>query len=71
MLERCEITLLLLAEENDQTDYMQQVHAQGIVYRSTDEPALVDAVRRVARGELSVQERSSDIWEGEAATIQR
>ena len=61
MLKRRRTALLLLAEENDQTDYMQWWRAHGIVYRSMDEPSLVDAVRRVARGELFVQNSSSDI----------
>ena len=60
MLKRRRTALLLLAEENDQTDYMQWWRAHGIVYRSMDEPSLVDAVRRVARGELFVQDSSSD-----------
>lgn len=60
MLKRRRTALLLLAEENDQTDYMQWWRAHGIVYRSMDEPSLVDAVRRVARGELFVQGSSSD-----------
>ena len=48
MLKRRKTALLLLAEENDQVDYMQWLQAHGILYRSVDEPALVDAVRRVA-----------------------
>ena len=63
MLERRKTALLVLAEDNDQTAYMDWLRAHGIVYRSIDEPALVDAVRRVARGELFVQERSSDARE--------
>jgi hypothetical protein len=49
MLKHRKTTLVLLAEENDPTDYLHWMGAQGIVYRSTNEPALVDAVRRVAR----------------------
>jgi DNA-binding NarL/FixJ family response regulator len=52
MLERHQTALLLLAEENDQNAYFQWLRAHGIVDRSMDEPTLVDAVRRVARGEL-------------------
>jgi DNA-binding NarL/FixJ family response regulator len=37
------------------------LRARGVVYRSTDGPVLVDALRRVARGELFVQSRSSDM----------
>lgn len=61
MLNHRKTKLLLLAEENDQTDYTQWLRVHGIVYRSMDEPTLVDAVRRVARGELFVQERISDV----------
>ena len=60
MLEQHQTALLLLAEENDRTAYFRWLRIHGIVYRSMDEPALVDAVRRVARGELFVQERTSD-----------
>ncbi len=59
-LEKRKTALLLLAEENDRTAYMKWVRAHGIVYRSMDELSLVDAVRRVARGELFVQEPTSD-----------
>ena len=61
MIKRRRTALLLLTDENDQTDYMQWLQARAIVDRSIDEPALVDAVRRVARGELFVQRSSSDI----------
>ena len=59
-LEQRQTALLLLAEENDRTAYLKWLRARGVVYRSMDEPALVDAVRRVARGELFVQQRASD-----------
>ena len=61
MLKRRKTALLLLAEANDQTAYMQWLRAHGIVYRSMDEPAVVDAVRRVGRGELFIQDPSSDM----------
>jgi DNA-binding NarL/FixJ family response regulator len=60
MLTRRKTALLLLAEENDQVDYMRWLRAQGIVYRSVDVPVLLDTMRRVARGELFVQNSSSD-----------
>lgn len=63
MLKQRQTALLLLAEDNDQTAYMRWVGAQGVVYRSTDGPVLIDALRRVARGELFIQDRSSDIRE--------
>ena len=53
--------MLLLAEENDQAAYVRWLRAQGVVYRSMDGPVLVDAMRRVAQGELFVQGRSSDM----------
>ena len=63
VLKRGRTALLLLAEDNDLTAYMRWLGAQGVVYRSMDGPALIDAMRRVARGELFIQERSSDIKE--------
>ena len=60
MLERSETALLLLAEDNDRAAYIRQLQARGIVHRSINGPVLVDAMRRVARGELFVQSRSSD-----------
>ena|SRR5271166_1395096 len=61
MLKRRHTALLVLTEEDDRTAYVRWLRAQGVVYRSMDGPALVDAMRRVARGELFVQERSSDM----------
>jgi len=66
MLKRRKTALLLLAEENDQADYMKWLRAHGIVYRSVDVPVLLDAMRRAARGELFVQNSSSDIREDKA-----
>jgi DNA-binding NarL/FixJ family response regulator len=63
MLKRRQTALLLLAEENDRIAYVRWLRARGVVYRSMDGPALIDAMRRVARGELFVQDRSSDIRE--------
>jgi len=60
MLKRRKTALLLLAGENDQVDYMQWLRAHGIVYRSVDVPVLLDAMRRVAGGDLFLQDPSSD-----------
>jgi DNA-binding NarL/FixJ family response regulator len=60
ILERSKTALLLLAENNDKAAYMRQLQARGVVYRSINGQVLVDAMRRVARGELFVQNRSSD-----------
>lgn len=65
MLKRRQSALLVLAEENDRIAYVRWLRAQGVVYRSMDGPALIDAMRRVARGELFVQDRSSDIRENQ------
>jgi DNA-binding NarL/FixJ family response regulator len=62
-LKRRQTALLVLAEENDRAAYVRWLRAQGVVYRSMDGPVLVDAMRRVARGELFVQNRSSDMKE--------
>jgi len=61
VLKRSQTALLLLAEQNDQTAYVRWLRAQGVVYRSMDGPVLIDAMRRVARGELFAQNRSSDM----------
>jgi DNA-binding NarL/FixJ family response regulator len=63
MLKRRRTALLVLAEDNDRSAYVRWLRARGVVYRSMDGPAMVDAMRRVARGELFVQNRSSDIRE--------
>jgi DNA-binding NarL/FixJ family response regulator len=61
LLKRRQTALLVLAEDNGRAAYGRWLRARGIVYRSTDGPALVDAMLRVARGELFVQKRSSDL----------
>jgi len=65
MLKRRQTALLVLAEENDRIAYVRWLRARGVIYRSMDGPALIDAMRRVARGELFVQDRSSDIRENQ------
>jgi DNA-binding NarL/FixJ family response regulator len=60
LLKGSRTALLVLAEENDRTAYVRWFQARGVVHRSMDGPVLVDALRRVARGELFVQTRSSD-----------
>ncbi len=66
MLKRRQTALLVLTEEDDRVAYMRWLPAQGVVYRSMDGPTIVDAMRRVARGELSVQDRSSDAREDQS-----
>ncbi len=66
MLKRDRTALLLLAEDNDRAAYGRWLRAQGVVYRSMDGPAIVDAMRRVAQGELFVQDRSSDMRENQS-----
>jgi DNA-binding NarL/FixJ family response regulator len=61
MLESRQVALLMLAEDDDRVAYLRCLRAQGVVYRSVDGPIIVDAMRRVARGELFVQECSSDV----------
>jgi len=61
VLERRRTALLLLAEDGDQIAYVRWLRAQGIVFRSADGPTLIDALRRVARRDLFLQSRSSDI----------
>lgn len=61
LLHRRKTALLLLADDHDHVAYVGWLHARGIVYRSMDGPGLIDAMRRVARGELLIQDHSSDI----------
>jgi DNA-binding NarL/FixJ family response regulator len=61
LMKRGQTALLMLAEEGDHTAYVRWLRAQGIVYRSMDGPVLIDALRRVARGELFVQSRNFDM----------
>jgi DNA-binding NarL/FixJ family response regulator len=61
VLKPSQTALLVLAEDHDRTAYVRWLRARGVVYRSMDGPVLVDAMRRVARGELFVQGRSSDM----------
>jgi DNA-binding NarL/FixJ family response regulator len=66
MLKRRQTALLVLTEENDRVAYVRWLRAQGVVYRSMNGPGLIDAMRRVARGELFVQDRSSDVREDQS-----
>ena len=70
LLKRRKTALLVLAEESDQVAYRRWLRAQGIIYRSMDGPVIVDAMRRVARGELFVQDPSTDITVGASRTAQ-
>ncbi len=60
-LKQHQTALLVLAEKNDRTAYVCWLQARGIVYRSISGPALVDLLRRVAAGDLFVQDHSSDM----------
>ena len=66
LLKRGRTALVVLAEENDRVAYVRWLPAQGVVYRSMDGPTIVDAMRRVARGELFVQDCSSDAREDQS-----
>lgn len=61
LLQPHRTALLLLAEENDRVAYVRWLRARGIVYRSMDGPVLIDAMRRVARGELLIHEHRSNL----------
>ena len=60
ILNQRQTALLMLAEDDDRAAYVPQLGARGIVYRSMNGPALVEAMRRVAKGEVFVQTRSTD-----------
>lgn len=59
-LEQSETALLLLTEHQYGTAHIRRLRVRGVIHRSIDGPTLVDAMHRVARGELFVQSRSSD-----------
>jgi DNA-binding NarL/FixJ family response regulator len=61
LLKRGGTALVVLADENDQVAYMRWLRAQAVVHRSMDGPVIVEVMRRVARGDLFVQDRSSDV----------
>jgi len=69
ILEQRQTALLVLAEDHDRTSYIRPLGARGIVYRSMDGSALVDAMRRVVRGALFIQSRSFDTREERALYI--
>jgi DNA-binding NarL/FixJ family response regulator len=60
VLLKRQIALLVVAEQDDRIAYTRWLRARAIIRRSMDGPAVVDAMRRVARGELFIQDRSSD-----------
>src|SRR5690242_14592032 len=59
LIQRRQTAVLLIAEESDRVAHVRWSRAQGIVYRSMDGPVLVDAIRRVARGESLLEDGSS------------
>ncbi len=63
VLRQSRTALLILAEENDRIAYVRWLQAQGVVRRSADGPVMVDALRRVASGEIFLQDDSSDTRE--------
>ncbi len=63
LLKRRKTALLVLTDDSDRIAYTRWLRARGVVYRSMDGPVILDAMRRVARGELFVQNSSSDIRE--------
>jgi DNA-binding NarL/FixJ family response regulator len=71
VLQRGRTALLVLAEDHDLIAYECWLQAQGIVHRSIDGPGLIEAMRRVARGESFIQRRSSDVSTEPAAPQSR
>ena len=54
--KRQRTAVLMLTEENDRIAYVRWLGVQGTICRSTDGPVMLDAIRRVARGELFVHD---------------
>jgi hypothetical protein len=61
VLQRRRTALLVLVEDDDRIAYECWLQAQGIVHRSIGGPGLIEAMRRVSRGESFIQGRSSDV----------
>jgi DNA-binding NarL/FixJ family response regulator len=51
--------ILVLAESSDEASAFLAMGAQGVVYRSINGPTMVEAVRRLARGEIFVHTANS------------
>jgi DNA-binding NarL/FixJ family response regulator len=60
---RNQTKILVLAEPFDETAAFVALGAQGVVYRSVNGPAIVEAVRRVARGEAYIHTPNAEVNE--------
>ena len=60
LLKRDRTALVVLAEENDRIAYKRWLRARAVVHRTMEGTVIVQVMRRVARGELFIQDRSSD-----------
>ena len=58
LLRRRHTALLMLVEQDDRIAYARWLGARGIVSRSADGPLMLEAIYRVARGELFDQYRN-------------
>jgi DNA-binding NarL/FixJ family response regulator len=61
--------VVVLAEHEDAAPTFVAMGAQGVVYRSIDGPSLVEAVRRVACGEIFIHSPNSAITEIHEDTV--
>src|ERR1035438_8820333 len=55
--------ILVLAEPGDEASPFVAMGAQGVVYRSINGPSIVEAVRRLARGETFVHAPNTSVME--------
>jgi DNA-binding NarL/FixJ family response regulator len=60
---RNSIATMVLAENGDEASAFVAMGVQGVVYRSINGPSIVEAVRRLARGELFVHAPNSEVTE--------
>jgi DNA-binding NarL/FixJ family response regulator len=63
VLKRRRSALLVLTEEDDPVGYVRLLEVQGILYRSMDGPAILDAVRHAARTGPRAQDLKSETME--------
>jgi DNA-binding NarL/FixJ family response regulator len=58
ILKRHSLALLVLTDDDDPIAYARLIDAKGVLYRSMEGPAMIDAVRNAAKTALVTQELS-------------
>jgi DNA-binding NarL/FixJ family response regulator len=63
LAERHATAVLVVAENGEDASAFVAIGVQGVVYRSVNGPTIVDAVRRLARGEMFIHSPNSLVTE--------